>query len=191
MENIQDNVLLKELKSECAELKKRIMELKMSRKKRSIVFNRVIMGFKAFNSLLVLLMILGDVFDWGEKMQKVMTLFLALSSLSFWTNLEKKAMDHLTKSYDLQTAEDLIKSYSKRIDEITSDNVISDQQQVQLSNMIVNIDAQLFALTECGRIFDVLMGLSADPEIKDACDKFVKVTKKYSDQQKTIIPVVN
>lgn len=180
---MDSNITLNYVKNEAYTLQKRINELKVKRLKLYRYYKYASTFFKFVNSLLSTLMVLTTVLELDDQTQKIIISLLMVSSCTLWANVDKKAYDYLIDSYDLQTALDLLNTYNIRLKEIQSDGIITLQQETQINNMIVNIDVQLAELTTCSRVFNILMGIAADPDLKNTCKIFMDATKKYNSQQ--------
>lgn len=185
MESIRkrkEETSLKEVKVQANKLKQAIKDLRSKRKRSYIYYSRGEQFIKVINSIFSTLTMVGIMFQINTTYIHIFTLLTIISSWSLWANLAKKAANHMQTSADLQTAEDIVNTYIKRIDQLDKNDTISYEQQTQMTDMIIEIDVQLEHLSTCGRIYNVLLGISADSDIKHLCENFIDLTKKYNYQ---------
>ena len=171
---------INEVKQSSIKLKNKIKELRKQRNKSYFYYSRGEELVKIINSFFNGLLIIGMLLDFTQKAQNIIIIFTIVTSWSMWSNLSKKAANNLSASNDLKIAEDLLNTYTKRINELSKKNILSEDQETQMTNMIVNIDVQLESLSTCNRIFNILIGISNDKDVKDICGNFLELTKKYN-----------
>jgi len=70
------------------------------------------------------------------------------------------------------------KKTKKRIEEIKSDGVVSKDEQQQISNMMLNLDVQLSALSTCSRLVRLVSTVTSDTDINQLYGNFKNITEK-------------
>ncbi len=182
---IEDSITLAEVKKEAEILKDKLVEVKLSRRKLYLQCKQIDVILKIINNVLIFLsMIFTLLPEINEDYKAGLSVITAFFSMTLWLGYTKKAEDYLLHSTDLQSAEDIVNACFEKIKDIQSDGIVTKDEQVQISNIMLNLDVQLGALSTCTRLVKLVTDVTADTDIKDLFDNFKNIKDKYNSQQK-------
>ena len=180
---IEDSITLSQVKSEAEELKKRIIEVKIERRHMYVQCIQIEQIIKILNNIFIFITAIFSFVNIDESYRSIFSIISAILSVALWSNYTKKAEEYLIHSNDLQSAEEIVEACSKKISDIQSDGIVTKDEQVQISKIILDLDVQLGTLSTCSRLIRLVSDVTSDTDIKQLYGNFKTITEKYNSQQ--------